>query len=170
MTIREATPADVPAILRLVHDLAAYEKEPDAVRATEADFRAALFPDEGAPTTFAHVAEVEGRVVGMAVWYLTFSTWTGVNGIWLEDLFVEPEQRGAGLGRELLATLARTCVDRGYQRLEWWVLDWNEPSIGFYESLGARAQDEWTVFRMDGPALGSLGASSASGTPRPPER
>ena len=169
MTIREAAPADVPAILRLVRALAAYEKEPDAVLATEAHFRAALFPQEGTPTTFAHVAEVDGEVVGMAVWYLTFSTWTGVNGIWLEDLFVQPDQRGTGLGRELLATLARTCVQRGYQRLEWWVLDWNEPSIGFYESLGARAQDEWTVFRMDGSALdrlgvGELAAGSGSAT------
>ncbi|KGN42308.1 GNAT family N-acetyltransferase [Knoellia aerolata] len=158
MTIREATPADVPAILQLVHDLAAYEKEPHQVVATQDHFRLALFPEAGTPTTFAHVAEVDGEVVGMAVWYLTFSTWTGVNGIWLEDLFVQPGQRGSGLGRELLATLARTCVERGYQRLEWWVLDWNEPSIGFYESLGARAQDEWTVFRMDGAALGELGA------------
>jgi len=158
MTIREATPADVPAILQLVHDLAAYEKEPDKVLATPAHFHAVLFPETGTPTTFAHVAEVDGEVVGMAVWYLTFSTWTGVNGIWLEDLFVQPGQRGSGLGRALLATLARTCVERGYQRLEWWVLDWNEPSIGFYESLGARAQDEWTVFRMDGAALGELGA------------
>jgi GNAT superfamily N-acetyltransferase len=158
MTIREARPDDVPAILRLVRDLATYEKEPDAVRATEEHFHAALFPREGTPATFAHVAEVNGEVVGMAVWYLTFSTWTGVNGIWLEDLFVEPEHRGAGLGRELLATLAQTCVERGYQRLEWWVLDWNEPSIGFYRSLGAVPQDEWTVFRMDGDALSSLGA------------
>ena len=118
---------------------------------------AAAQHDTAAESLAAHVAEVDGRVVGMAVWYLTFSTWTGVNGIWLEDLFVEPEQRGAGLGRELLATLARTCVDRGYQRLEWWVLDWNEPSIGFYRSLGAVPQDEWTVFRMDGAALASLG-------------
>ena len=158
MTIREATPDDVPAILELVRDLATYEKEPDAVKATEAHFSAALFPTEGSPTTFAHVAEVEGEVVGMAVWYLTFSTWTGVNGIWLEDLFVQPEHRGSGLGRELLATLARTCVERGYQRLEWWVLDWNEPSIGFYKSLGAVPLDEWTVFRMDGDELASLGA------------
>ena len=157
MTIREATSADVPAILQLVHDLAAYEKAPDAVQATQAHFRAALFPESGTPTTFAHVAEVEGEVVGMAVWYLTFSTWTGVNGIWLEDLFISPGRRGSGLGRELLASLARTCVERGYQRLEWWVLDWNEPSIGFYESLGAHAQDEWTVFRMDGSALHELG-------------
>jgi len=158
MTIREATPDDVPAILQLVHDLATYEKEPDAVLATEAHFTAALFPETGTPTTFAHVAEVDGKVVGMAVWYLTFSTWTGVNGIWLEDLFVQPEQRGSGLGRDLLATLAATCVERGYQRLEWWVLNWNEPSIGFYKSLGAVPQDEWSVFRMDGDALTSLGA------------
>ncbi|PRY57021.1 L-amino acid N-acyltransferase YncA [Knoellia remsis] len=157
MTIREATPDDVPAILRLVRELAIYEKEPDAVQATEEHFRMALFPVSGTPTTFAHVAEVDGEVVGMAIWYLTFSTWTGVNGIWLEDLFVEPAHRGSGLGRELLATLARTCVERGYQRLEWWVLDWNEPSIGFYRSLGAVPQDEWTVFRMDGDALSTLG-------------
>ncbi|GAA4114613.1 GNAT family N-acetyltransferase [Knoellia locipacati] len=157
MTIREATPDDVPAILELVRDLATYEKEPDAVRATEQHFTAALFPAQGSPTTFAHVAEVDGEVVGMAVWYLTFSTWTGVNGIWLEDLFVQPEHRGSGLGRELLATLARTCVERGYQRLEWWVLDWNEPSIGFYKSLSAVPQDEWTVFRMDGDELADLG-------------
>ncbi|WP_404385842.1 GNAT family N-acetyltransferase [Knoellia locipacati] len=157
MTIREATPDDVPAILRLVRALATYEKEPDAVEATEEHFRSALFPTEGTPTTFAHVAEADGEVVGMAVWYLTFSTWTGVNGIWLEDLFVEPGHRGSGLGRELLATLARTCIERGYRRLEWWVLDWNEPSIGFYKSLDAVPQDEWTVFRMDGDALTSLG-------------
>ena len=158
MTIREATPDDVPAILRLVHDLATYEKEPDAVEATKDHFTAALFPESGSPTTFAHVAEVDGEVVGMAVWYLTFSTWTGVNGIWLEDLFVEPEHRGSGIGRALLATLARTCVERGYRRLEWWVLDWNEPSIGFYRGLGAVPQDEWTVFRMDGDELAALGA------------
>ena len=157
MTIREATPDDVPAILGLVCDLAAYEREPDAVRATEQHFHAALFPSDGSPTTFAHVAEVDGEVVGMALWYLTFSTWTGVNGIWLEDLFVQPAHRGTGLGRELLATLARTCVERGYQRLEWWVLDWNEPSIGFYKRLGAVPQDEWTTFRLADAALTELG-------------
>jgi GNAT superfamily N-acetyltransferase len=140
-----------------VRDLAVYEREPDAAKATEEQFRAALFPDSGTATTFAHVAEVDGEVVGMAIWYLTFSTWTGVYGIWLEDLFVQPAQRGSGLGRELLATLARTCVERGYQRREWWVLNWNEPSIGFYKSLGAVPQDEWSVFRMDGEALDELG-------------
>jgi GNAT superfamily N-acetyltransferase len=157
MTIRPATPDDVPAILGLVRDLATYEREPDAVEATEDHVREALFPDAGAPTTFAHVAEVDGDVVGMAVWYLTYSTWTGVNGIWLEDLFVQPGHRGSGLGRELLATLARTCVERGYRRLEWSVLDWNEPSIAFYRALGAVALDEWTTHRLAGDALSALG-------------
>ena len=160
MSIREATAADIPDLLRLVHDLAAYEKQPDAVEATSEMYAAALFPADGStPTTRALVAEVDGAVVGMAIWYLTFSTWTGVNGIWLEDLFVEPEQRGAGLGRELLATLARTCVDRGYQRLEWWVLDWNTPSIEFYRSRGATALEEWTTHRVDGDALHRLGGA-----------
>jgi GNAT superfamily N-acetyltransferase len=157
MTIRAATPTDIQAILGLVRELAVYEREPDAVKATESHVRTALFPDGGGPTTFAHVAEVEGEVVGMAVWYVTYSTWTGVNGIWLEDLFVQPGHRGSGLGRELLATLARTCVDRGYQRLEWAVLDWNEPSLAFYRSLGAVALDEWTVHRLSGDALSALG-------------
>jgi GNAT superfamily N-acetyltransferase len=159
--VREATPADLADILRLVHELATYEKEPDKVEATEEHFAGVLFPESGAPTAFCHIAEVDvdgaPRVVGIAVWFLSFSTWTGVNGIWLEDLFVEPEHRGSGLGQELLRTLARVCLDRGYRRLEWWVLDWNTPSIGFYESLGAVGQDEWTTFRIDGDALTRLG-------------
>jgi GNAT superfamily N-acetyltransferase len=159
--VREATPADLSDILRLVHELAIYEKEPDKVEATEAHFAGVLFPESGEPTAFCHIAEVDvdgvRRVVGIAVWFLSFSTWTGVNGIWLEDLFVEPEHRGSGLGQELLRTLARVCLDRGYRRLEWWVLDWNTPSIGFYESLGAVGQDEWTTFRIDGDALTRLG-------------
>ena len=157
MTIRAATPDDVPAILGLVRDLAAYEREPDAVEATEDHVRAALFPEGGAPTTYAHVAEVDGEVVGMAVWFVTYSTWTGVNGIWLEDLFVQPGHRGSGLGRKLLATLARTCVERGYRRLEWTVLDWNEPSLAFYRSLGAVRLEEWTTHRLSGDALTALG-------------
>ncbi len=159
--VRPATPADLPDVLRLVHELAAYEKEPEAVEATEEHFAGVLFPADGEPTAFCHVAEVEDggarRIVGIAVWFLSFSTWTGTNGIWLEDLFVEPEHRGGGLGQELLRTLARVCVERGYRRLEWWVLDWNTPSIGFYESLGAVGQDEWTTFRIDGEALAALG-------------
>lgn len=158
MSIRPATIDDVPRIVELVHELAEYEREPDAVEATDADFRAALFPAEGSPTTFAHVAAAEpgGEVVGMAVWFVTFSTWTGRNGIWLEDLFVRPEHRGSGLGRELLATLARTCVERGWRRLDWAVLDWNEPSIGFYRSLGAVPQDDWTTYRLTGDPLTAL--------------
>jgi GNAT superfamily N-acetyltransferase len=157
--VRPATPADVPRILQLVHDLAAYEKQPDAVEATEADFGRVLFPADGHPTAFAHVAEVDGHVVGVAVWFLTFSTWTGTNGIWLEDLFVDPAHRGTGLGRELLATLARECVVRGLRRLEWWVLSWNAPSIAFYESLGAVPEDEWTTYRLSGERLASLGGA-----------
>ncbi|MCU1600598.1 MAG: GCN5-related N-acetyltransferase [Frankiales bacterium] len=152
--IRSATPYDVPILLQLVQELAAYEKEPDAVRATEVDLQAALFgPD---PSASAHVAELDGQVVGFALWYPTFSTWTGRPGLWLEDLFVRPEARGAGLGKALLVELARLCVERGWTRFEWWVLDWNEPAQGFYRSLGARPEDEWTVWRVDGGALTAL--------------
>jgi GNAT superfamily N-acetyltransferase len=155
-SIRPAEPGDVPAILALVHELAIYEKEPDAVEATEAHFRDALFPQGHAPTAFAHVAVVDGAVVGMAVWYVTFSTWLGGAGIWLEDLFVQPSHRGSGLGKGLLATLAAVCTERGYARLEWWVLKWNTPSIGFYDSLGGQPMDEWLTYRLDGRALGAL--------------
>ncbi|CCH78600.1 N-acetyltransferase ats1 [Nostocoides japonicum T1-X7] len=158
MTIRDARPEDIPDLLRLVHALAEYEREPDAVEATPEMYTDVLFPSDGAPTAHAIVAEVDGRVVGMAIWYLTFSTWTGVNGIWLEDLFVEPGQRGSGLGKALLTRLAQICVERGYRRLEWWVLRWNTPSIEFYRSLGSVPQDEWEVHRVDGDALLRLGA------------
>lgn len=157
-SVRPATLADIPRILELVHALAAYEKAADQVEATEADFEGVLFPADGAPTVYAHVAELDGEVVGMAVWFLTFSTWTGTNGIWLEDLFVDPEHRGTGLGRALLTALASECVSRGLRRLEWWVLNWNTPSIAFYESLGATPEDEWTTYRMSGDALATLGA------------
>ena len=154
--IREATPADVPVLIDLVRELALYEKEPEAATATPEQFAQVLFPTQGDPTAFAHVAEVDGQVVGCAIWFLSFSTWTGTNGIWLEDLYVTPDQRGSGLGHALLATLAGICVERGYHRLEWWVLDWNEPSIGFYRSIGAESMDEWTRFRLDGSALAAL--------------
>jgi GNAT superfamily N-acetyltransferase len=155
-SVRTAQPDDLPAILGLVRELATYEKEPDAVTATEADFREALFPADHAPTAFAHVAVVEGTVVGMAIWYVTFSTWLGRGGIWLEDLFVSPRHRGAGLGKAMLATLAKTCAERGYGRLEWWVLRWNTPSIGFYDSIGGQPMDEWLTYRLQGPALDAL--------------
>ena len=150
--VRPATAADVPVLLELVHELAVYEREPDAVETTEPQLHEALFgPD---PVAWCHVAlDADGAVVGFALWHLTFSTWRGTAGIWLEDLFVRPAARGTGLGRALLAELARTCTARGYSRLAWWVLDWNEPAVGFYRSLGAAPQDEWTTFRLDGGAL-----------------
>lgn len=162
--LRPARREDVPAILALITELAVYERAPDAVEATEQHLHAALFPPE--PTTarsHALIAEVEDpnaptgqRIVAMAVWYVTFSTWVGRHGIWLEDLFVQPDQRGNGIGRALLSRLAEICLDRGYGRLEWWVLGWNESAIDFYHSLGAVAQDEWTVYRLDGDALAAV--------------
>jgi len=160
-SVRPAGSDDVPAILGLVHELAVYEKAPDAVKATEAHFREALFPQDHAPTAFAHVAVVNGTVVGMAIWYITFSTWLGGGGIWLEDLFVSPEHRGSGLGKGLLATLAAVCAERGYRRLDWWVLKWNTPSIGFYDSIGGQPMDEWLTYRLDGGALGSLAETTS---------
>jgi len=154
--IRAAVAADVPVLLQLVHELAAYEREPDAVEATAADLERALFEDG---TCCAQVAERDGEVVGFALWYPTFSTWTGRPGLWLEDLFVRPEARGTGLGKALLQALAQVCVERGYSRFEWWVLDWNAPAIGFYRALGAVPQDAWTTFRVDGDALATLAAS-----------
>ena len=157
--IRDARPDDVDELLRLIHELAAYEREPDAVTATADHVREALFPVGASPAAYGLVAEREGRVVGMAVWFTSFSTWTGRPGIWLEDLFVEPEQRGLGVGRHLLARLAEICVERGWTRLEWAVLNWNEPSIEFYRAQGARAQDEWTTYRLDGDALRRMAQS-----------
>ncbi|WP_017556758.1 GNAT family N-acetyltransferase [Nocardiopsis baichengensis] len=153
--IRPARPDDVPVILKLIRELAEYEREPDAVEATEADIERALF-GEGA-AAHAHIAEADGEAVGFALWFLNFSTWTGRHGIYLEDLYVRPEMRGRGLGKALLTELARLCVERGYRRLEWSVLDWNTPSIAFYRSLGAEPMDGWTVHRLDGEALGRLG-------------
>jgi GNAT superfamily N-acetyltransferase len=153
--IREATAQDVPDILSLVRELAAYEREPDAVEATEEMLAAALFGPS--PVASCHVAELDGHVVGFALWYVTFSTWKGRPGLWLEDLFVQPAARGHGLGKQLLQTLAAVCVERGYPRFEWWVLDWNVYAQGFYRSLGARPEDDWTVWRVDGDALTALG-------------
>lgn len=154
--IREARPEDVPAVLEMVRELAEYEREPDAVRMTEEQLSASLFGDR--PSVFAHVVADGDRLQGFALWFLTFSTWEGVHGIHLEDLYVRPEARGAGHGKELLRTLARHAVAQGWARVEWSVLDWNEPSIGFYRSLGALPQDGWSVFRLTGDALREVGA------------
>ncbi|MFF8280186.1 GNAT family N-acetyltransferase [Streptomyces lateritius] len=156
--IRTATSADVPVIHAMVRELAEYEKALDEVRASEEQLREALFGER--PAAFAHIAETdEGEVVGFALWFLNFSTWRGVHGIYLEDLYVRPSRRGGGHGKALLRELARICVERGYERLEWSVLDWNTPSINFYKSLGARPQDEWTVYRLTDEALASLGSA-----------
>jgi len=152
--IRLVVPTDVPVLLQLVKDLATYEREPDAVLATEADLQEALFGAEAVAS--CHVAEHAGEVVGFALWYPTFSTWQGKPGLWLEDLYVRPEARGTGLGKALLVELAATCLQRGWTRFEWWVLDWNTPAQGFYRSLGALPQDEWTVWRVDGDRLAAL--------------
>lgn len=161
LNVRDATAADLPDILRLVHGLAEYEKEPDAVEATEEDFAAVMFPSDGHPNTYGLVAEVDGVIIGIAIWFHSFSTWTGRNGIWLEDLFVTPDLRGTGAGTALLGRLAGICAERGYTRLEWCVLKWNTPSIGFYESLGATAQDEWETYRLDGEALAAFAGRAA---------
>jgi GNAT superfamily N-acetyltransferase len=158
--IREAKIDDVEAIHQLIIELAVYEKEPDAVIASVRDIRENLFGEN--PVAFCHVAEVDGQVVGIAIWFLNYSTWLGKAGLYLEDLFVKPEFRGSGLGLKLMKTLAQLCVDRGYERFQWWVLDWNEPSINFYKSIGAEAMDEWTVYRLSGSALKSFAASSTS--------
>ncbi|WP_113701258.1 GNAT family N-acetyltransferase [Nonomuraea lactucae] len=149
--IRPATPADVPAVLQLIRDLATYEKAPHEARATEEQLRAALFGDS--PAVFAHIAEEDGEVAGYAIWFLSFSTWRGTHGIYLEDLYVRPDRRGGGHGKALLAELAGICAQRGYHRLEWSVLDWNEPAIAFYRSIGAVPMDEWTMYRLTGEPL-----------------
>jgi GNAT superfamily N-acetyltransferase len=156
--IRPARAGDIPAIHRLIRNLAEYERALDEVTATEQDLAGALLAER--PSLFAHVAEEDGQVVGFALWFLNYSTWLGRHGIYLEDLYVIPESRGRGHGRALLAELARICVERGYGRLEWWVLDWNSPARRFYESLGAVAMDEWTVHRLTGLALRTLAARS----------
>ncbi len=163
MSVRPIRPDDVPAVVGLVRELAAYEEALDEVRLTEEQLHDRLFGE--APALFGHVATVDdgaapGEVVGMALWFLNFSTWRGTHGIYLEDLYVQPAHRGTGLGRELLRTLAALCVERGYARLEWWVLDWNTPSIEFYTKAGAVPMDEWTVFRLTDEALNSFAASA----------
>ena len=159
--VRPAEPADVPAIVTLVRALAEYERAAGEVTLTETALHGALFAPQ--PTVHAHVAlDGADEVAGFALWFVSFSTWLGRNGIYLEDLYVRPQARGQGLGRALLAALAALCVERRYGRLEWAVLDWNEPAIGFYTALGAVAMDEWTVYRVSGGALQRL--AGAPGT------
>ena len=156
-SVRPARESDVPAIVTLIKDLATYEREPDAVKVTSAQLDAVLFGEP--PAAYALVAEVDGKVGGFALYFLNFSTWEGVSGIYLEDLYVRPEHRGAGLGQSLLTSLAEIAVSRGYARVEWSVLDWNQPAIDFYRRMGAVAMDGWTVFRLTGdPLIRAAGA------------
>ncbi|HEX4262390.1 MAG TPA: GNAT family N-acetyltransferase [Acetobacteraceae bacterium] len=152
--IRVATPDDVPTVLRFVRALAEYERLAHEVRATEADFRAALFGPS--PRAHALLAERDGAAIGAAVWFYDFSTFEGRPGLFVEDVFVEPAHRGAGVGRAIFAWLARRALQEGCSRMNWSVLDWNAPSIAFYRGIGAVAQDGWTTQRLSGDALAAL--------------
>ncbi|MEU2610376.1 GNAT family N-acetyltransferase [Micromonospora sp. NPDC007271] len=179
--IRPARPEDVPAVVAMVHELADYERAPEQCHLTEEQLATALFPTapgRGAdapswsgrspePALFGHVAvDAAEQPVGFALWFLNFSTWEGVHGIYLEDLYVRPAARGTGVGRRLLATLAEICVERGYRRLEWWMINWN-PAARFYASIGANPMDEWVPYRLTGPALHDLAAQAAAAPTHP---
>jgi len=158
LSIRPARPSDRELIFALVRELADYERLAHEVDATSADLERALFGPQ--PRVFCDIAEWRGEAAGFALWFYNFSTFRGRHGIYLEDLFVRPAARGKGIGKALLSNLARRAVKEGCARLEWWVLDWNEPSIAFYKSLGAKAMDEWTVFRLTDEALSKLAQSA----------
>lgn len=157
LSIRAATPADAALIVGFIRELAEYEKLLHEVKITTEDLARDLFGAE--PRIFCEIAEWDGRPVGFALWFYTYSTFQGRHGIWLEDLYVQPDQRGRGIGKALLQHLARRCVEENLGRFEWWVLDWNEPSIAFYKSQGGVMQDEWTKVRVEGEALLKLGAA-----------
>ncbi|HEY2273625.1 MAG TPA: GNAT family N-acetyltransferase [Jatrophihabitantaceae bacterium] len=145
--IRPAVPDDVPAILDLIRELAVYEREPvETVEATEASLYAALFAPH--PQVWAHVAVLDGEVVGTAIWFVNFSTWTGRHGMHLEDIVISDKARGTGLGVALFNELRRICIERGYPRFEWHMLDWNEDAARFYENRGARVLDDWVTWRI----------------------
>jgi GNAT superfamily N-acetyltransferase len=152
--IRSAVPADLPRILQFIHDLAEYEKAPDEVELSLGDLKDSLFGVN--PQVFCLISEVDNEISGFAVWHLNYSTWLGKHGIYLEDLYVDPKFRGLGHGKALLRKLAQICIENGYKRLQWWVLDWNESAIDFYKSIGAEPMDEWTVFRVSGSSLRKL--------------
>lgn len=163
--IRAVRPDDVDSLQAMIEELAEYEREREAVVGDASDLKRALFEGSqtpsGAPALFGHVAEVDGEVVGMALWFLNYSTWRGQHGIYLEDLYVRPSHRGLGLGRQLLSALASICVERGYQRLDWMVLNWNGPALDFYRGLQAIPMDDWTVYRLTDDAMGALAAEES---------
>jgi diamine N-acetyltransferase len=154
LTIRRARPDEVGVVYSLIRELAEYERLLHEVEATEPMIADALFGEN--PRLFCDIAEWNGEVAGFAVWFINFSTFSGRSGIYLEDLFVRPALRGKGIGKALLSHLAKECVVNDWSRLQWSVLDWNEPSIAFYKSLGAVMMDEWTICKVAGPALEAL--------------
>jgi GNAT superfamily N-acetyltransferase len=154
--VRRAVAGDEAEILRMIVALATFEREPDAVKATEESLRALLFG--GDAKVFAEIAEIDGRAVGLAVWFLNFSTWTGRHGLYLEDLFVDAAARRLGVARALFVALAQEAAARGCARIDWAVLDWNRSAMDFYETLGARHSDGWQPWRLEGPALAALAA------------
>ncbi len=156
VSVRPAKPEDLSLVHALVRELADYEKLGHEVTATPEDLAAALFRAQ--PRVTCEIADLAGAPAGLAIWFYTFSTFRGRHGIWLEDLFVRPSHRRFGVGTALLASLAARCRAEGLARLEWSVLEWNEPSIRFYEALGARRMHEWTICRLEGEALDTLGA------------
>lgn len=151
LNIRPATEDDLQQIYDFIYELAVYEKAPEEVKTNTEELRQKLFCEQ--PKVFCLICESEGKAIGFAVYFYNFSTWLGKHGIYLEDLYVTPEARGLGAGKALLKKLAEIAVENDCGRVEWWVLDWNKPAIDFYESLGARPQDEWTVYRLSGKAL-----------------
>ena len=159
IAIRAAREDDAPLIFDLVRELAIYEKLADTVDATADDIATALFGKE--PRLFCDIAELNGEAAGFAVWFLNFSTFRGRHGIYLEDLFVRPAFRGRGLGKALMAQLAKRCVEQRLARFEWSVLDWNAPSIAFYKSIGADVMDDWKICRLSGPALQNFAAKDS---------
>lgn len=156
LVVRAATVDDVPLILTMIRELAQFERSLHEVQVTEELLRENLFAEQ--PAVFSHIAEVDGVPLGLAVWFINFSTWMGQHGIYLDDLYVRPDARGRGIGTALLRELAGICLDRGYDRLDWWVLDWNQKAIDFYRSIDAIAMDDWTVQRLTGGALRAMAA------------
>ena len=152
--IRSAEISDLSVILQFIHDLAKYEKAPKEVKLSLSELEESLFGNT--PQVYCLISEADGKATGFAVWHLNYSTWLGRHGIYLEDLYVDPKYRGLGHGKALLRRLAQICIERGYKRLQWWVLDWNETAIEFYKSIGAQPMDEWTVFRVSGSSLEKL--------------
>ena len=157
MKIRPAQTSEAALIQEFIYELAVFEKAPESAQATIEQISGAFFAEH--PAVFCDLIEDDqGVVVGLAIWFLNYSTWTGTHGIYLEDLYIRREARGKGYGKAVLAHLASICLERGYHRLQWWVLDWNEKAIDFYRGLGATYMDEWTVMRVDGEALSALSA------------